>query len=201
MTFLQALTNMVLLVSPVVVYSVVAKLRWGLTFEEISSRLGIPLRSSGKSYAWACSLALPLALIAIIISPRTSQLDGSMLAPYVGVDPTVVTVFSALAYGLLSTGFPEELLFRGAIAGALFRRLSFRKANMLQAAIFLVPHLPLLLVAPELWPLTVGLPLAIGLAAGWLRHGSESIWPGVLLHAVPNVVGAISVMRWSPPWL
>ncbi|MBI4371495.1 MAG: CPBP family intramembrane metalloprotease [Elusimicrobia bacterium] len=87
------------------------------------------------------------------------------------------------------------MLFRGLIAGAIFRRLPFWTANLLQAAAFLLPHLLILLIAPRLWPLMF-LPLAHGLAAGWLRQTSGSIGPAILLHAIPNVVGALWVIRW-----
>ena len=47
----------------------------------------------------------------------------------------------ALLYGVVKTGFPEELLFRGLIAGSLSRRFSLLWANVVQALIFLIPHL------------------------------------------------------------
>ena len=46
----------------------------------------------------------------------------------------------ALLYGVVKTGFAEELLFRGLIAGSLGRRLPLVWANLLQALIFLLPH-------------------------------------------------------------
>ena len=84
----------------------------------------------------------------------------------------------------------------GLIAGALLRRLPFRRANALQAGIFVLPHLLILLMAPRLWPLAIVLPATLGAVAGWLRHRSGSIWPGVLVHGIPNVVGALAVLRW-----
>jgi len=119
-----------------------------------------------------------------------------MLAPFIDAPPTLAVVISVINYGLIATGFPEELLFRGLIAGALFRRFSFWKANLIQASIFLLPHLLILIVAPQLWALAILLPLALGLFAGWLRHSSGSIAPGVLVHAVSNMAGALAVLNW-----
>lgn len=83
-----------------------------------------------------------------------------MLAPFIDARPTLAVLASVISYGLIATGFPEELLFRGLIAGAHFRRLSFWKANLIQASIFLLPHLLILIVAPQLWALAIFLPLA-----------------------------------------
>ena len=140
---------------------------------------------------------MPVAGVGVVVSSLTHGFKGSMIAPFVHARPTLAVLGSALAYGVLSTGFPEELLFRGLIGGALFRRLPFWKANALQAVIFALPHLLLLLVAPSLWPLAVTLPLGLGLLLGWLRHRAESIWPAVLVHAVSNLAGALAVLDWG----
>src|SRR6516162_2457795 len=55
-------------------------------------------------------------------------------------------VLMALLYGVVQTGFPEELLFRGLIAGSLSRRLPVPWANLGQALLFLIPHLLVLWV-------------------------------------------------------
>ena len=57
----------------------------------------------------------------------------------------------AFLYGVVKTGFPEELLFRGLIAGSLSRRLPLLWANLGQALIFVVPHLFVLRIMPEMW--------------------------------------------------
>jgi len=120
-----------------------------------------------------------------------------MIAPYVGAAPTLVNISGVMAYGIVATGFPEELLFRGLIAGALFRRMTVGRANLLQAAIFTLPHLLILFFAPRLWPIVVCVPMGLGLINGWLRHSSGSIWPAVIVHASGNMAGALAVMNWS----
>ena len=106
-----------------------------------------------------------------------------------------VVLGGVVSYGLLATAFPEELLFRGLIAGTLFRRMAFWKANVVQPRIFVLPHLLVLRVAPKLWALATLPPLMLGLIGGWLRYRSGSIGPAVILHAVPNMVGALAVLK------
>ncbi len=83
------------------------------------------------------------------------------------------------------------------VAGVLFRRLPFWNANLLQASIFLLPHLLILLVAPTLWASVIFLPLGLGIFAGWLRFSSGSIGPSVLVHAVANVASVLAVVNWG----
>jgi membrane protease YdiL (CAAX protease family) len=93
---------------------------------------------------------------------------------------------------VVRTRFPEELLFRGLIAGSLSRRLPLPWANLGQAVVFLIPHLLVLRVMPELWGiLTVifaGSPLR-----GWVRIKTGSILGPWLIHASGNVAMCLSV--------
>ncbi len=74
------------------------------------------------------------------------------------------------------------------IAGALHRRMVQWKANVLQAAVFLLPHLLILLVAPEQWWSLILIVGVLGLVSGWLRMASGSVWPAVLVHGGANTV-------------
>ncbi len=100
----------------------------------------------------------------------------------------------ALLYGVVKTGFPEELLFRGLIAGSLSRRLSIFWANLWQACIFLIPHLLVLRIMPEMWVWGI-LPIifAGSLFLGWVRIRSGSIIGSWLIHAAGNVAICLSV--------
>jgi len=88
----------------------------------------------------------------------------------------------------------EEILFRGFLGGWLFRRLGFARGNTVQALVFLLPHLVLLLVSRSLWPV-----ILVQLIAGWLlgllRYRSNSILPGWLAHSLTNALGALAAMR------
>ena len=88
----------------------------------------------------------------------------------------------------------EEVFFRGFLGGWLVRRLGFASGNTIQAFLFLLPHLLLLLVSRSLWPVII-----VQLIAGWLlgllRHRSNSILPGWVAHSLTNALGALTVMR------
>lgn len=196
MKFVQAIQNALTLCFPVAIYVAIVHWRSRVAWPEIARRLGLS-RGNGRPYLFALAATALMGVVVAWISSWTSSFKGSMIAPFVGTSPTPALVAEAFNYGIVATGFPEELLFRGLIAGTLFRRLPFWKANLLQAAIFTLPHLLILLIAPRLWPLAICLPIGLGLVAGWLRQTSGSIWPSVILHGIPNAVGALWVMNWS----
>jgi membrane protease YdiL (CAAX protease family) len=88
----------------------------------------------------------------------------------------------------------EEIFFRGFLGGWLVRRLGFAIGNTVQALVFLLPHLLLLLVSQSLWPIIV-VQLIAGWLLGWLRYRSDSILPGWLAHSLINAFGALAAMR------
>ncbi len=194
MPLLAAVQNAVFLSLPAVIYAL-SMARKGRPAADIVDRLGL-VRGMLRPWRIALAACLPLGSAGAAASVRTKTFAGSALAGFVGASPTASVIVSATAYGVVAPGFPEELLFRGLIAGALFRRSSFWRANFLQASIFVLPHLLILLVAPRLWPLVIFLPLAFGVFAGWLRHSSGSMFPGALVHAVTNIACGLAVLRW-----
>ncbi|MFS4506176.1 CPBP family intramembrane glutamic endopeptidase [Clavibacter sp. Sh2141] len=152
--------------------------RWGR--EHAAGRLGIT-GGAASSYLWALVLLIPLGALgylAIAVIPETA-----LQAP--GVTVAAVTSVAA-AVAVVARAVGEEILFRGLIGGVLFRRLGFVRGNLVQALIFLVPHLPLLLVDPAMWPI-LPVQFVAGLLLGWLRHRSGSVVPGALSHAVANL--------------
>lgn len=88
----------------------------------------------------------------------------------------------------------EEIFFRGFLGGWLVRRLGFAIGNTVQALVFLLPHLLLLLVSQSLW-LIIIVQLIAGWLLGWLRYRSNSILPGWLAHSLTNAFGALAAMR------
>lgn len=196
MSFGAALQNGLVFAIPVLVYAVFVRWRVGLSWAEIAHRLGLR-RGRLRPALFAVVACIPAGILGVLVSARTKNFEGSMLAPFLDVSPNLSVLVSVLSYGLLATGFPEELLFRGLIGGALFRRLSFGKANVVQAFVFTLPHLLILLVAPDLWALAVILPMALGLLLGWIRHAAGSIGGAVLVHAVSNMSGALWVLDWG----
>jgi membrane protease YdiL (CAAX protease family) len=88
----------------------------------------------------------------------------------------------------------EEIFFRGLLGGWLVRRLGFAIGNTVQTLIFLLPHLLLLLVSLNLWPI-IAVQIVAGWLLGWLRYRSDSILPGWLAHSLINAFGALATMR------
>lgn len=101
------------------------------------------------------------------------------------------TVGGYVAIALLALA--EEVLFRGFVAGIAFRRYGFAAGNVIQAFVFLAPHLLLLLVSTALWPL-----LPLQLLAGWLlgvlRWKSSSVGPGAVAHIAANVLAPLLLL-------
>jgi len=109
---------------------------------------------------------------------------------FTGAGITLGSVLAALVYGGIQTGLTEELVFRGLIGGSLGRRLPLPWANLGQALVFSLLHLPALLVAPELWPMMAAV-AAVALFMGWLRLRSGSILGPWMVHAAANVTTAL----------
>lgn len=191
---LSALVNVVLLAGlPFLGYVLYHKWRHKRGFTEIARRAGVQVGE--VRYLGYCAI---LALVCVAIlwlwppSLEASVRQGSAFRSFAGLGLSARAVAMALLYGGVKTGFAEELLFRGLIAGSLSRRLSVFWANGVQASIFLLPHLLLLYVMPEMWGL---LPFVFvgALFVGWARIRSGSILGPWLVHAALNVMMALSV--------
>jgi len=113
---------------------------------------------------------------------NTSEIQGLALTPGL--------VAAVLLQQALLVALGEELFFRGLLGGWLNRRLGFGLGNLLQATIFLGPHLLLLAVSLRVWPI---LPVqwAAGWLLGWLRYRSDSIVPGWMVHTLMNTIAIV----------
>lgn len=80
----------------------------------------------------------------------------------------------------------EELAFRGVIQTRLAGVLTQTEAWIVQAALFSVLHL-----SPMIFITHFGM----GLMFGWLRDRSNSIYPGMLLHAAWNAVVVVDELN------
>ena len=81
----------------------------------------------------------------------------------------------ALLYGVVQTGFTEEVFFRGLIGGAAMRRFGLWRGNVLQSLIFLGPHL--FFTSRYAGTMANDAYLFLGaMFSGWLFHQSCSFW-------------------------
>lgn len=191
---LSALLNVLLLAAvPFLGYFLYHKLRRKRSFAEIAQRAGLQF-GARRYIAYSVVLALIAVSILAIWPPPVEPLirQGSPQRAFVGLGLTGTAMLMAFLYGLIKTGFAEEFLFRGLIAGSLSRRLPLWWANLAQALIFLMPHLLVLRIMPEMWGV---LPIVFlgALLAGWLRIKSGSIVGPWLIHASANVATCLSV--------
>lgn len=190
----NTLGNLLLLfLFPAVAYSAYHRWRHHRSLGEILRRAG--LRVGEPRYLLYClgaSAAVVLLLFAWPPSPATFGRAGSAQQPFVGAGLGPATLFAAFLYGVVQTGFCEEFLFRGLLAGSLSRRISTTAANLLQAIVFLLPHLAFVMIMPETSPVLV-LVFAGALFAGWIRIRSGSILGSWMLHATTNVTTALLV--------
>ena len=187
--------NLVLLVAiPLVFYYAWHRWKHGRTMGQVLRRAGVQIGQT--RYLGYCAVAALLNVIALSLwTPDLEVItrEGTVQHHFVGVGLGFEGMTTALLYAVVQTGFSEELLFRGLIAGSLGRRMALVPANMLQAAIFLAPHLLLLFIMPEHWPMLI-LVFVMALFTGWARIRSESILGPWLLHATANLAVTINVI-------
>jgi membrane protease YdiL (CAAX protease family) len=182
---------------PLTAYAGFQKLRRGRSLADSLARAGLRLGdrryliiSLGFALLGSAAVILAVRSLSLPLEPFTRQ--GAAQRFFVGLGFTPKAIAMALLNGVVQTAFPEELLFRGLIAGSLSRRLPLLWANVMQAGIFLLPHLLIIAVMPELWFL---LPLVFlgALMLGWIRIRSGSIVGPMIMHASGNVTMAMIV--------
>jgi membrane protease YdiL (CAAX protease family) len=197
----SALVNLLVLAFfPFLLYFVWQKWRHKRGFRECAQRAGLQI---GETRYIGYSLAFAFVVIAIIViwpPPLEPFLrSGSPQRVFRGLGISGPAILMAILYGVVKTGFTEELLFCGLIAGSLSRRFSLFWANLGQALIFLIPHMLVLRIMPEMW---VILPIifAGALFQGWVRIKSGSILGAWLIHASANVAICLSVAVRTGGW-
>lgn len=170
----------VLFCVPVLIYVLVQSRGSDRTVKDALGRIGATwgLRSA---YGWALVLLLPLLLtgwLAIMLIPHEVLDDpGVTIARVTSVSVAISIVLRAVG---------EEVLFRGLLGGVFMRRLGFFWGNLLQALVFIVPHLALLLIDVRTWPV-IPVQFAAGWLLGWLRHKTGTFVPGAAAHVVTNI--------------
>lgn len=103
---------------------------------------------------------------------------------------------SAIGLALLSvlvSPLLEEILFRGFVLGELRERMSFLRADLLSAALFVLAHWPYWLWANGFSKAMLGTSLSIFILAvflGYVLKWTNSLWPCVAVHVFNNFLNA-----------
>lgn len=195
---LSVFVNLLLLAGlPLLVYYLLQRFRHDRSFDDVLQRTGlVPGESVYILYSLGASVLVVIGVLLFPPSIADSTAEGSAFAEFTGLGLSGTSILMALMYGVIKTGFAEEFLFRGLITGSLARRMPELWANVTQSVIFLLPHLFILVIAPDMWPI---LPVVFlgALFKGWIRIRSGSIIGPWMIHASANVTMALSVAMRS----
>ena len=146
--------------------------------------------------ALAAGAAVGLVVVAaILVTPGMSELassEGTVAGDAIRNGSSAPLLLSLFVTAVFKTSLSEELLFRGVIGKRLIAWLGFQRGNFIQATLFGLVHLLLLLVPAASAVLVASMVLITGISGwinGWLneRVGGGSILPGWAAHAVANV--------------
>ena len=195
----QALTNTIV---NLVLFSSIPFLWWLLLHrkkEKLFSWLGIK-RPAFKNYR-ALFLLFGLFLLILIGSNFFLILEPSenAVSQYRGMGASAI--FRGLLFGIIQTGASEEIFFRGFLAKRFIKVLGFVAGNILQAALFGLLHVALLLLAIASFDLLQVcllflVPFLGGLLFGYVneRQAGGSIIPSWCMHSAGNVITSIIAM-------
>ncbi|HEX8982565.1 MAG TPA: type II CAAX endopeptidase family protein [Ktedonobacterales bacterium] len=95
------------------------------------------------------------------------------------------TTVGLLASAAIVAPFCEEIFFRGLVFVGLLKRMPLWSAALISAIVFGIAHVDLGSLAPL---------IIIGLALAWVRWRTDSIWPGIFVHAINNTVAALVLL-------
>lgn len=180
---------------PSILYVIVNK-RKGKEKRLIREELGLT-SCENRFYAEALAVALiaGVLMLGALLVVHKSVLESPIVSTsrYRDVTPSVFSFITAWIREGLYVALGEEVLFRGLLGGWLVRRFGFKTGNLIQATVFLLPHLLLLFISSSFW-LVVIVQFLAGWALGFLRTRSNSILPGWFAHSLMNALGAFSSM-------
>jgi len=103
----------------------------------------------------------------------------------------------------LIVGITEEIMFRGFILGKLREWTSFGKANIIQAILFVLIHVPVWIslnkeyfVVDSIWEYlwAIGAIFFFGLVMGYLVKKTNSIWPAILIHSFGDLAYVLTII-------
>jgi len=86
----------------------------------------------------------------------------------------------------------EETVFRGFIFTGLRNRMKWGWAALLTSVLFASAHLEFGSGAPLLWSAAIDT-FTLSLVLCYLRQKTDSLWPGILLHALKNCIAFVAL--------
>ena len=136
-------------------------------------------------------LATPAVMVAMGLAGAAAaylvegELINHQLQLFADSPRELPTALSVLVLVGLAVPLAEELLFRGLLFGALETRVSPAVTVGMTAVVFGVYHGE---------PGPVAACTVMGIALGWMRHRTGSIWPSVTLHAANNLLVGVGML-------
>ena len=161
---------------------VLVGLRRGGTLQDLGWRRfewwWIPAAVVVALVTWVMSGWLQVAAQHLFPSAQNTQCTSvrNDYSKYLVLAILVVSVMAPLA---------EETIFRGFVYGWLAKVMPVGFAIVISGAIFAALHGVLLLVIP-LW--------AVGIVLALVYRGSNSLWPGAVVHSLFNLPGIIAIL-------
>jgi membrane protease YdiL (CAAX protease family) len=159
----------------------------------LAARRNIEVRAIGwraPSRRWLAA-AIPLTLLGLALAGALAGIAQQML-PHAQNSQCISvrnqyghSVLLALPVVCLAAPVVEETVFRGVLYGWLRGVLPLGMAMLVSGAVFALAHAVTLLFLPL---------LGLGVLLAWIYERSQSIWPGVVVHALFNLVGIIDIL-------
>lgn len=143
---------------------------------------------------WWFLLAVPLAFLCLVISIPLQSVNEHLAPGHTNGQCEAVKQGYGAAYALaipmlsVVVPFAEETVFRGFFFGWLRRVMPLWVAVPLAALAFAAVHFTLVIFIPL---------FAVGLVLVLTYQLSGSLYPGMLVHALFNLVGVISILSAS----
>ena len=162
----------------------------------LSARRGVAVGELGwrrPSRNWVLA-AVPLAIIGLAVAGILSGIAESLLHSAQNQQCHTVqqqyghSILLALPVVCVAAPIVEETVFRGVLYRWLRGVVPVNIAMVVSAAIFAAAHAIALLFLPL---------FGFGVLLAWIYERSRSIWPGVLVHALFNLVGIIGILTAS----
>lgn len=146
----------------------------------------------------SCLIALVGFIIVGYFSLKSVS-DLSILANSKFTDITLWSTLSIILYSFVQTALSEEIFFRGFLAKRLIHKFDYRLGNIIQAILFGLTHVLMLLTQNvNLWTL-----IFVGIMTGVIGYtlcyideklAGGSIFPSWIVHGLTNVVSTLFII-------